>query len=144
MIITNYPYYKLYKKDISGLAGLVGANVIVQKKYNDEDTIAITSDEGHIYIGNKKELVANNYLPFAIDENFFHESDNLIYYGTRLPKSIVLWDAWDKYNKVFVNTECITKYKSKVYYQGKFSLDLLETYNNHVYRFISPRLTYYV
>lgn len=144
MIIRNYPYYKLYKKDIKGLAGLVGANVIIQKKYKDEDTFAITSDCGSIYIGNKSELVNSNSWPFSIDDDFFHESDNLLYYGTLLKKTIVLWDAWDKYNKCFVNTECITKYKAKVYYRGKFSLDLLETYNNHVYRFESPRLTCYV
>lgn len=144
MIIRNYPYYKLYKKDKCSLAGLVGADVVIQKKYKDEDTFSITSDDGNIYIGNKSELVKGNNLQFNIDENFFHESDNLIYYGTLLPKSIVLWDAWDKYNKCFVNTTCITKYKAKVYYKGKFSLELLEIYNNSIYRFVSPRLTWYV
>ena len=141
----KYPYYKLFKADISKLIGLTGVDVIIQKKYPDDRTISITSDDGKIFIGNKKEMECNKCLIVKLDEDFFHRNDNLIFYGSILNKTIVLWDAWDKYNKVFVDSEKhITKYRAKENYRGKFDIKLLDIYKNHIYRFIYPRLTYYV
>lgn len=141
-----YPYYKLFKANKSKLIGLCGAFVRVQKKYDDEKTIAITWDNGLI-VGDKKEIYSNNScFRIKCDEVFFEERSHLVFYGTLLNKKLILWDAWDKYNTRFIDTtDIITKYKAHEYYSGKFDLDILEKYNkDYVYRFRYPLLTYYV
>lgn len=141
-----YPYYHLFKKDISNMMGLTGSNVKIQKKYNDNLTFVITSENGEIKIGNKKELDTNSIFRLkSFDRDFFHERDNLLFYGSLLEKRFFLWDVWDKYNNKFLDTDKhITKYKCKCYYEGPFNISLLEKFNNHIYRFKMPMLTYYV
>lgn len=143
-----YPYYKLFKVNLDNLMGLVGTNVLIQKKYNDEQTIAITycSSIGKVLIGNKRKL---NISPISeiitFDEDFFKYYQNYLYYGTLLNKRIVLWDIYDKYNYCFLDTSKITKYKAKEYYNGQFSISIYNNFSsNYIYRFKHPLLTYYV
>lgn len=143
-----YPYYKIFKKNRSNLIGLTGSKVKIQKKYLDIQTFCITSNEGQILIGDKKDIDSNSNSQFRInnfDKDFFHERDNLLFYGSILNKKFVLWDVWDKYNNIFLNPdEYITKYKAKEYYFGKFDIELLDKYPNCVYRFQYPLFTCYV
>lgn len=145
-----YPYYKLFKANTSKLIGLTGANVVIQKKYDDKDTIAITSEYGEIIIGSKKFFDDNTIssIRLNLSDNFkkyINERDNLIFYGSILNNKIVLWDAWDKYNNMFVDTfKYITKYKAYEYYSGPFDIGLLEQYNNKIIRFQYPQLTYII
>lgn len=145
-----YPYYKLFKADKSKLIGLTNAKVIIQKKYDDDKTFTIFSDNGKIIVGDKKEFDLSSDSIFRLKlskekKDFFNAHDNLIFYGSLLDKSFVLWDAYDIYNNQFVNTKIkITKYKAKEYYYGPFNIKLLEKYPDHVYRFINPLLTFYV
>lgn len=141
-----YPYYHLFQADSSKLIGLTGSTVKIEKKYLDKNTFVITSEDNEILVGGKKNIDTNAVFRLKnFDTNFFHENDNLLFYGTLMGKRFVLWDVWDKYNNKFLDTNrYITKYKCKTYYEGPFDLSLLERFNNHVYRFKMPMLTYYV
>lgn len=141
MIEFEYPYYHLTMGNKSNLIGLTGSPVIIQKKYNDNNTFVITSNYGKIYIGTKKKFL-DFKIPVRFDKNYFHERDNLLFYGSILNKTFVLWDVWDKYNMKFLDTDIyITKYKSYVNYRGKFHLSLIDKFNNHIYRFQRPLFT---
>lgn len=142
-----YPYYKLFKVNIDNIIGLVGANVIIQKKYDDSKTIAITYDNclDKLLIGDKRKLDFSLPSEIKIDRDFFKYYSNWLFYGTILNKRIVLWDLYDKYNNKFLNTSKISKYRAKEYYNGTFSIDIYNNYSsNFIYRFQSPLLTYYV
>lgn len=142
-----YPYYKLFKANLENLIGLVGAQVLIQKKYDDSKTVAITYDnsQNKLLIGNKRKLDLSLPSEIKIDEDFFKYYSNWLFYGTILNKRIVLWDLYDKYNSMFLDSSKISKYRAKEYYNGTFSLDVYNDYsNNYIYRFRYPLLTYYV
>lgn len=144
-----YPYYKLFKANLDNLIGLVGANVLIQKKYDDKQTIAITYDSsiGKVLIGNKRKLNISTVSVSEItyDEDFFKYYQNYLYYGTLLNKRIVLWDIYDKINYCFLDTSKITKYRAKEYYNGQFSISVYNNFSsNYIYRFKYPLLTYYI
>lgn len=142
-----YPYYKLFKANLENLIGLVGAQVLIQKKYDDSKTVAITYDnsQNKLLIGNKRKLDLSLPSEIKIDEDFFKYYSNWLFYGTILNKRIVLWDLYDKYNSMFLDSSKISKYRAKEYYNGTFSLDVYnDYYNNYIYRFRYPLLTYYV
>jgi hypothetical protein len=142
-----YPYYKLFKANLDNLIGLVGAQVLIQKKYDDSKTVAITYDniQNKLLIGNKRKLDISLPSEIKIDEDFFKYYTNWLFYGTILNKRIVLWDVWDKYNCRFLDNSKIIKYRAKEYYNGTFSLDIYNNYSSdYIYRFKSPLLTYYV
>lgn len=142
-----YPYYKLFKANIDNLVGLVGAQVLIQKKYDDSKTVVITYDnfQNKLLIGDKRKLDLSLPLEIKIDEDFFKYYSNWLFYGTILNKRIVLWDLYDKFNNKFLDTVNIVKYRAKEYYDGSFSIDIYNSYSsNFIYRFRSPLLTYYV
>lgn len=145
-----YPYYKLFEADINKLVGLIGSEVVIQKKYPPENTVVITYDSGKILVGNKRLLdIPAGDSQFRIkrfDEDYFIKNENHIYYGSILNRSIVLWDVYDKYNNRFLDSTLhIGKYRAYEYYRGKFTMEIYNRYSdNYIYRFRSPMLTYLV